>query len=253
MTQHRSDKSGLQRIDVLLVERGLADSLTKAQALVMSGVVLANEKRVEKSSQTFPRETILRLKGDLESTRFASRAGLKLEHALLHFGIDPSATVCIDIGSSTGGFTDCLLQKGASHVTSVDSGTNQMVWSLRNDERVDLREKTNARNLKPSDFEREFDLAVVDVSFISLTKILPAIFLLLKPNGKVVVLIKPQFEVAKGEVGKGGIVRETDKHERVVAEVNDAAGSVGFRVEGVTDSPILGAEGNKEFLALYGK
>jgi len=253
MTQHRQAKSGLQRIDVLLVERGLADSRTKAQALVMSGVVLANEKRVEKSSESFLPEISLRLKGDVESTRFASRAGLKLEHALLHFGVDPSGKDCIDIGSSTGGFTDCLLKMGAVHVAAIDSGTNQMVWRLRNDERVDLREKTNARNLRPTDFDREFDIAVVDVSFISATKILPAIYTLLKADGKALILIKPQFEVGKGEVGKGGIVRDAEKQERVVSEVNDAAESLGFSLGGVTDSPILGAEGNREFLAFYEK
>jgi 23S rRNA (cytidine1920-2'-O)/16S rRNA (cytidine1409-2'-O)-methyltransferase len=251
MTQHRQPKSGTRRIDDLLVDLGLADSQTKAQALVMSGVVLADEKRVEKPSESFSNEVLIRVKGDVESSRFVSRAGLKLEHALSNFGIDPTGMNCIDIGSSTGGFTDCLLQKGAVHVAAIDSGTNQMVWRLRNDARVDLREKTNARNLKPSDFDREFDLGVVDVSFISATKILPALFPLLKTDGKAIVLIKPQFEVGRGEVGKGGIVRDGEKQERVVSEVNEAAVFVGFNVVGVTDSPILGAEGNKEFLALY--
>lgn len=251
MAQYRQPKRGTRRIDTLLVELGMADSQSRAQALVMSGLVLADEKRVEKPSESFSDDITIRVKGDVESNRFVSRAGLKLEHALSHFEIDPSGMTCIDIGSSTGGFTDCLLQKGAVHVSAIDSGTNQMVWQLRNDDRVDLREKNNARNLKPSDFDFAFDLAVVDVSFISATKILPAIFQLLKRNGKAIVLIKPQFEVRKGEVGKGGIVREPEKHERVVNEVNESALSVGFKVSGLTDSPILGAEGNKEFLALY--
>jgi len=253
MSEKISAKKKMQRIDVILVDRGIAESQTKAQALVMSGVVLADEKRVEKPSESFSTEVSLRLKGDAGSTRFVSRAGLKLEHALLRFAVDPTGYACIDIGSSTGGFTDCLLQKGAVRVVAIDSGTNQMVWTLRNDKRIDLREKTNARNLTQTDFDREFDLAVVDVSFISATKILPSIYPLLKKNGKAIVLIKPQFEVRRGEVGKGGIVRDRKKHERVISEVNGSAETLGFTIEGVIDSPILGAEGNKEFLVLYGK
>ena len=240
-----------ERIDKLLVERGLADSRTKAQALVMAGVVLVDEKRVEKPSETFASHAAIRVKGDLPESKYASRGGLKLEAALAVFGVDPSALDCIDIGSSTGGFTDCLLKHGASHVVAIDSGTNQLVWELRNDPRVEVRENTNARNITPEDFASQFDLAVIDVSFISVTKILPALISILRPMGKLIVLVKPQFEVGRGEVGKGGIVRETEKHERVVAEVNECAVGLGLRVKGVIDSPILGAEGNKEFLALY--
>ena len=240
-----------ERIDKLLVERGLAESRTKAQALIMAGVVLVGEKRVDKPSQEFASEVAIRLKGDSPESKYVSRAGLKLEAALAAFGVDPTALSCIDIGSSTGGFTDCLLRHGASQVVAVDSGTNQLVWQLRNDMRVEVRENTNARDLKPSDFGALFDLGVMDVSFISATKILPAIVPLLTVNAKLIVLIKPQFEVGRGEVGKGGIVREPEKHERVVSEVNEFASRLGLKVKGVIESPILGAEGNKEFLVFY--
>ncbi len=240
-----------QRIDKLLVKHGLADSLNKAQALVMAGVVLVDDQRAEKPSESFAENAVIRIKGDSADSRFVSRGGIKLEAALTVFEIDPAGFICIDIGSSTGGFTDCLLQHGAKKIVAIDAGTNQLVWQLRNDPRVEVREKTNARNLILADFNTQFDLAVIDVSFISVTKIVPAIFSLLKPTGKLVVLIKPQFEVAKGEVGTGGIVREPEKHERVVAEVNAFAEGLGLDVRGLIESPILGAEGNKEFLALY--
>lgn len=240
-----------ERIDKLLVAAGLAGSRTKAQALVMAGVVLADEQRVEKSSQEFSPEVKIRLKADAAETKYVSRGGLKLEKALAEFAVDVSGYICLDIGASTGGFTDCLLQHGAKKVTAVDAGTNQLVWKLRSDERVDARENVNARYLKPDDFAEKFDLIVMDVSFISVTKIFPALPGLLKDDGKMIVLIKPQFEVGKGEVGKGGIVREPEKHERVIAEVNASAGKNGFNIAGLTDSPILGADGNKEFLAIY--
>jgi len=240
-----------ERIDKLLVERGLADSRTKAQALVMAGVVLVDEKRVAKPSETFRSEVDIRIKGEGPESRYVGRGGLKLDAALAEFAIDPAGMVCVDVGSSTGGFTDCLLQHGAARVVAIDVGTNQLAWKLRNDDRVEVRENTNARSLNPAEFESKFDLAVMDVSFISVTKLLPAILPLLSPIGKIVVLIKPQFEVGKGEVGKGGIVREPEKHERVVAEINEFAIELGLQVNGVIESPILGAEGNKEFLALY--
>ena len=240
-----------ERIDKLLHERGFADSRTKAQALVMSGVVLVDEKRVEKPSQAFPPESQIRIKGESAESHFVGRGGLKLEAALNRFHIRPDGYVCLDVGSSTGGFTDCLLQNGAARVVAVDAGTNQMAWKLRNDPRVDVRENTNARGLKPEDFDALFDLIVMDVSFISVTKILPALVPLLNPGGRMIALIKPQFEVGKGEVGKGGIVREPEKHERVIAEIKDFALSIGLSNAGLIDSPILGAEGNKEFLALY--
>ena len=240
-----------ERIDKLLHERGFADSRSKAQALVMAGVVLVNEKRVEKASEAFAGDVTIRIKGDSPEARYASRGGLKLEAALLEFAIDPTGFVCLDIGASTGGFTDCLLKHGAAHVVAIDAGTNQIVWRLREDERVVVREQTNARELLPEDFHTRFDLIVIDVSFISVTKIMPVLVPLLKDDGRVIILIKPQFEVGKGEVGKGGIVREPEKHERVVKEVNEAASIHGLEPLGVIDSPITGAEGNKEFLGLY--
>ena len=240
-----------ERIDKLLVERGLADSRTKAQALVMAGVVLVDEKRVAKPSELFKIESDIRIKGEGPESRYVGRGGLKLEAALREFAIDPTGLVCIDIGSSTGGFTDCLLQHGAKQVVAIDVGTNQLAWKLRNDPRVDVRENTNARSLNAAEFDAKFDLAVMDVSFISVTKILPAILSLLTAVGKMIVLIKPQFEVGKGEVGKGGIVREPEKHTQVITEVNDFAVKLGLKVNGVIESPILGAEGNKEFLAFY--
>lgn len=242
-----------ERIDKLLQSRGLADSRTKAQALVMAGVVLAGDKRVEKPSELFPAEAPIRIKGDAAEAKYVGRGGLKLEEALAAFEVSPDGKTCLDVGSSTGGFTDCLLQHGARCVIAIDAGTNQLAWKLRSDERVESRENTNARYLTPKDFAQPFDLIVVDVSFISVTKILPALLPLLAPAGEVITLIKPQFEVGRGEVGKGGIVREAEKRARVVSEVNAFAAANGFRVCGTIDSPIEGAEGNKEFLSLYAK
>lgn len=240
-----------ERIDKLLTDRGLAPSRTKAQAMVMAGVVLVNDFRVEKPSQTFESDSNIRIKGDTPDSRYVGRGGLKLERALYAFNIDPQGLTCLDIGSSTGGFTDCLLQHGAAHVTAVDSGTNQLDWRLRSDPRVDVRENTNARELLREEFFSPFDLAVMDVSFISVKKILPVLMPLLIENGRIIVLIKPQFEVGKGEVGKGGVVRDPEKHDRVVREVNEFARAIGMTPAGLIESPILGAEGNKEFLALY--
>lgn len=242
-----------ERIDKLLVAAGLAESRTKAQALVMAGVVLADEQRVEKPSQEFSPAAALRIKGDADETKYAGRGGLKLEKALREFALDVTDFICLDVGASTGGFTDCLLRHGAKKVIAVDAGTNQIVWRLRNDERVEVRENVNARYLKPEDLGEKADLIVMDVSFISVTKIFPVLSALLKENGKMIVLIKPQFEVGRGEVGKGGIVRDAEKHERVIGEVNTSAGEHGFEISGLTESPILGADGNKEFLVFYGK
>jgi 23S rRNA (cytidine1920-2'-O)/16S rRNA (cytidine1409-2'-O)-methyltransferase len=241
-----------ERIDRLLVERGLAPSRTRAQALVMAGLVLVGEQRVEKSSETFERDAQVRVRGaDDPAARYVGRAGLKLEAALDTFQIDVAGFVCLDVGASTGGFTDCLLQRGARRVVAVDVGHNQIDYRLRSDPRVEVREGVNARHLAPTDFDEHFDLAVMDVSFISATKVLPAIVPLIKETGRLIVLVKPQFEVGKGEVGKGGIVRDATQHARVIEEVNGAARKLGLKVCGVIDSPILGAEGNQEFLALY--
>jgi len=241
-----------ERIDKLLVERGLADSRTKAQAMVMAGVVLVDEQRVEKPSHQFDTNSAIRIKGgDDPTTRYVGRGGLKLEAAIREFQIDVTGLTCLDVGASTGGFTDCLLQNGAKKVFAVDVGHNQIDWRLRKDLRVEVREGVNARYLTPDDFPQKFGLVVMDVSFISVTKVLPAIVPLLTPDGSIITLIKPQFEVGRGEVGGGGIVRDEAKRLRVIEEVNSAARELGLEVLKVIESPITGAEGNKEYLAHY--
>ena len=243
-----------ERIDKLLVERGLADSRTKAQALVMAGLVLVNEQRVAKPSDNTPLDAKIRLKGaDDPTSRYVGRGGLKLEAALREFAVDVAGLICIDVGASTGGFTDCLLQHGAASVVALDVGHNQLDWRLRNDPRVTVQEGVNARYLTPEDFSEKFDLAVMDVSFISATKVMPALIPLLADAGRLITLIKPQFEVGRGEVGSGGIVRDQEKHTRVIGEVNQAATHLGLRVVGLIESPLQGADGNREFLALYEK
>ena len=241
-----------ERIDKLLVDRGLAESRTKAQAMIMAGVVLVDEQRVEKPSQQFEANSSIRVKGgDDPTSRYVGRGGLKLEAALREFQIDVTGFVCLDVGASTGGFTDCLLQHGAQKVVALDVGHNQIDWRLRNDPRVEVREGVNARHLRAEDFSQRFDLAVIDVSFISVTKVLPAIVPLLIGTGSIVTLIKPQFEVGRGEVGSGGIVRDAAKRLRAVEEVNGFAKSLGLNVVGVIESPITGAEGNVEYLVHY--
>jgi len=252
MKHERSERH--MRIDKLLVDRGLAESRTKAQALVMAGVVLADEQRVNKPSDTVASDAQVRLKGgDDPASRYVGRGGLKLETALRDFKLNVEGFTCLDVGASTGGFTDCLLQHGAKHVIAVDVGHNQIDYRLRTDARVEVREGVNARYLQPDDFNARFDLAVMDVSFISATKIMPAIVPLLQAAGRLITLIKPQFEVGRGEVGKGGIVRDPKQHARVIAEVNHSAEELGLRLEKVIESPIRGADGNVEFLALYEK
>lgn len=242
-----------KRIDELLLDRGFADSIAKARAVIMSGVVLVDEQRVEKSSEVFAINALIRLKGDITKIKYVGRGGLKLERALDGFHIRVSEYICLDIGASTGGFTDCLLQSGAKRVYAIDAGTNQLDWKLRSDTRVISRENLNARYLKPDDFPEKFDLIVIDVSFISVTKIIPVLPPLLKTDGKIILLIKPQFEAKKEEVGAGGIVTDDIVHRRVTGEVNSFASENNLKFCGVIDSPILGAEGNKEFLALYEK
>ena len=241
-----------ERIDKLLVERGFAGSRTKAQAMVMAGVVLVDEQRVDKPSHQVDTNSSIRIKGgDDPTSRYVGRGGLKLEAALREFQIDVRGQNCLDVGASTGGFTDCLLQHGAQKVFAIDVGHNQIDWRLRNDPRVEVRERINARYLQPEDFPHRFDLAVMDVSFISATKVLPAIVPLLVASGSIITLIKPQFEVGRGEVGGGGVVRDPAKRSRVVEEVNEAARALGLEVVSVIESPIQGAEGNVEYLALY--
>ena len=241
-----------ERIDKLLVERGLADSRTKAQAMVMAGIVLVDEQRVEKPSHQFDPNSSIRIKGSDDPTaRYVGRGGLKLEAALREFQIDVAGSYCLDVGASTGGFSDCLLQNGARAVVAIDVGHNQIDWRLRNDPRVEVREGVNARYLQPEDFTERFDLAVMDVSFISATKVLPAIVPLIAPGGAIITLIKPQFEVGRGEVGGGGIVRDPAKRLHAVEEVNDFAKTLGLKVVKVIESPITGADGNVEYLAHY--
>jgi len=241
-----------ERIDKLLVERGLAESRTKAQAMVMAGVVLVNEQRVEKPSEQISSDSQIRIKhADDPTSRYVGRGGLKLEAALQRFQIEVGGTVCLDVGASTGGFTDCLLQNGAAKIFAIDVGHNQIDWRLRNDPRVEVREGVNARYLQPQDFPVKFDLVVIDVSFISVLKILPAVIPLLKPNGSLVVLIKPQFEVGRADVGSGGVVRDEQKRIKAVDNVNEFASTLGLQSKGTVESPITGAEGNVEYLAHY--
>jgi len=243
-----------ERIDKLLVDRGLAPSRTKAQAMVMAGIVLVDDQRVEKPSEQHSPQANIRIKGAEDpTTRYVGRGDLKLEGTLRSFRLDVTGMNVLDVGASTGGFTDCLLQNGATKVWAVDVGHNQIDWKLRTDPRVEVREGVNARYLQPSDFPVKFDLVVMDVSFISVKLVLPAIVPLLKDDGRMITLIKPQFEVGRGQVGSGGIVRDEEQHRRVVAEVNALAESIGLHLVNVIDSPILGAEGNKEFLALYSR
>lgn len=239
-----------ERIDKILVDLGLAGSRTKAQALVMAGAVLVDDQRVSKPSESFNPTANIRIKPGAQS-RYVSRGGLKLEGALNEFQIDVAGLICLDVGASTGGFTDCLLQRAAQKVVAVDVGHNQIDYKLRTDARVEVREGINARYLRAEDFDEKFDLVTIDVAFISVTSILPAIIPLLKKTGRIVTLIKPQFEVGKGEVGKGGIVKDPEQHELVIAKVNSVAKDLGLEVFGVIDSPIHGADGNAEFLALY--
>lgn len=235
-----------ERVDKILVERGLAESRTRAQALILAGQVLVREQRIDKPGQLIDPNAEIRIKGEI--LRYASRGGLKLEAAIREFEIDPAGKTCIDVGASTGGFTDCLLQHGAACVWAIDVGHNQLAWRLRQDPRVVVLEGQNARQLDPDQFPYRFDLATVDVVFISLTKILPALAPCLKPGGDCVALIKPQFEVGKGEVGRSGVVTDPLKHRRVLNEIKNAALAIGFSPVGLIESPILGAEGNREFL-----
>ncbi len=237
------------RLDVMLAERGLADSREKAQALILAGEVLVDGVPARKPGQSMSAEAALTVR---ERPAHVSRGGLKLEAgSVKHFRIAVEGKISLDAGASTGGFTDCLLQHGAARVYAVDVGSGQLDWKLRNDQRVVVRERLNARYLRYEDLGEPVDLAVCDVSFISVTMILPALGPLLKPSGEMVILVKPQFEVGRGQVGKGGIVREPQLHQGACERVETAVRTMGFRTE-IIDSPILGAEGNKEFL-LYAR
>ena len=250
-------KPSRKRIDQLLVERGEAESRTRAQALVMAGLVFAGlpEKlqKIAKSGQQVPDEWTIEVRG--RDHPWVGRGGMKLDHATREFGLDPAGAVAMDIGSSTGGFTEVLLHHGAAHVFAVDVGTNQLAWKLRQDVRVTVLEQTNARALTPAIIDRPCDWVVCDASFIGLAKVLEVPLALAAADARVVALIKPQFEVAKGEVGKGGIVRDPALHRRVCDEVTAWLEDIGWRVEGLIESPITGTEGNVEFLvhAVRGK
>lgn len=237
------------RIDKLLVDRGLVPSRERAQALILAGKVLVNEQKIEKPGTTTAVDAQIRLLGD--DLRYVSRGGLKLEAALKHWEIDVNKKVCLDVGASTGGFTDCLLQHGASKVIAVDTGYGQIDFRLRSDPRVRLLERTNARYLKSEDVGEHVDLVVMDVSFISATLVLPGVVQAVRAFGRtpaIVVLVKPQFEAGREMVGKGGIVRDSEAQLAAVKKVRSALTELGFSVDDAIESPILGTEGNREFL-----
>jgi 23S rRNA (cytidine1920-2'-O)/16S rRNA (cytidine1409-2'-O)-methyltransferase len=239
-----------ERADRLLVDRGLVSSRERARALIMAGDVIIGDHKVDKPGQLVDTTLAVRIKNDLP---FVSRGGLKLQKALEYFAIDVHGLTVVDVGASTGGFTDCLLQRGASHVYAVDVGYGQLAWKLRQDVRVLSLEKTNIRYLGPETLPTLPDMAVIDASFISLDKILPNTLRLVKRNGTIIALIKPQFEVGRGEVGKGGVVREPEKHAAVIESVCSLAENLHLEVIGVTESPITGPKGNREFLVYLRK
>jgi 23S rRNA (cytidine1920-2'-O)/16S rRNA (cytidine1409-2'-O)-methyltransferase len=240
------NESKKMRLDQALVERGLAESRAKAQALVLAGLVYSGEKRLEKAGQSIAPDMAIELRG--QPHPWVSRGGLKLVHALDHFKIDPAGFVAIDVGASTGGFTDVLLARGCAKVYAVDVGHGQLAWKLRNDARVVALEKTNARHLSATQIPEAADLVVCDASFIGLETVLPAALALARSGAILVALIKPQFEVGKGRVGKGGVVRDPALHEEVCARIAAWLPAQGWPVLGVTPSPIQGPEGNIEFL-----
>ncbi|WP_292970029.1 TlyA family RNA methyltransferase [Novosphingobium sp.] len=239
-------KQRKERVDQMLVERGHAESRTRAQALVLAGLVFSGETKIAKPGQTLLADAPLEVRG--RDHPWVSRGGIKLAHAIDHFGLDPAGAVAMDIGSSTGGFTDVLLSKGASHVFAVDSGTNQLAWKLRQDPRVTVLEQTSARVLTPDQIDRPCNWVVCDASFIGLAKVLDVPLKLAATPCRLVALIKPQFEVGRAEVGKGGVVRDPALHQRVCDEVRQWIEGLGWQVQGIVESPITGPEGNVEFL-----
>lgn len=240
-----------ERLDVLLINRGLAPSREKAKTMIMEGNVFVNNNREDKAGSTFPDDCQIEIHGN--TLKYVSRGGLKLEKAMTHFGIRLEGKVCMDIGASTGGFTDCMLQNGASKVYSVDVGYGQFAWKLRQDPRVVCMEKTNIRYVTPEDIADKLDFASVDVSFISLTKVLEPAYALLKEHGQMVCLIKPQFEAGREKVGKKGVVRDKAVHEEVIEKVIAFALETGFSVHNLEYSPIKGPEGNIEYLVYIEK
>jgi 23S rRNA (cytidine1920-2'-O)/16S rRNA (cytidine1409-2'-O)-methyltransferase len=234
------------RADQLLVDRGLAESRARAQALILAGHVFSGERKIEKAGQALPGDAELSVRG--KDHPWVSRGGIKLAHALDHFGLEVSGAVALDVGSSTGGFTDVLLQRGAAKVFAVDVGTNQLAWKLRQDPRVIVHEQTNARYLTDAVVTEPVDLIVCDASFIALAKVLDAALGFARPGGRLVALVKPQFEAERAEIGKGGVVRDPDVHARVCAAAAAWVESRGWAVAGIEPSPITGPEGNVEFL-----
>jgi 23S rRNA (cytidine1920-2'-O)/16S rRNA (cytidine1409-2'-O)-methyltransferase len=235
-----------ERIDKLMVQQQLAGSRERARALILAGRVLVDDQTVDKVGTQVYLDASIRLRG--EDIPFVSRGGLKLAKALECFKLDVTGRVAIDVGASTGGFTDCLLQNGAAKVVAVDVGYGQLAWKLRDDDRVVNLERTNIRHLAAEQLDVVLDLAVIDASFISLDKVLPATVALLKPGSDVVALIKPQFEVGKGQVGKGGVVRDPEQHAQVVEKIKLLAAQLGCQVVDLCESPVLGPKGNREFL-----
>ena len=240
-----------ERLDVLLVSRGLAPSREKAKTMIMEGNVFVNNNREDKAGSTFPEDCQIEVRG--KTLQYVSRGGLKLEKAMTHFGITLEGKICMDIGASTGGFTDCMLQNGAQKVYAVDVGYGQFAWKLRQDERVVCMEKTNIRYVTPEQIGDALDFASVDVSFISLTKVLGPAKELLKEDGQMVCLIKPQFEAGREKVGKKGVVRDKGVHEEVIEKVISFALETGFSIYNLEYSPIKGPEGNIEYLVYIGR
>lgn len=234
------------RADQMLVDRGLAESRARAQALILAGLVYSGERKIEKAGQQLPEDAVLDVRG--RDHPWVSRGGVKLAHGIAHFGWDVTGAVAMDVGSSTGGFTDVLLTNGAARVYAVDSGTNQLAWKLRSDPRVIVHEQTSARILTAEHIGEPIDVIVCDASFISLSKVLERPLSFAAPGARLLALIKPQFEAGRDEVGKGGVVRDPGVHERVCAAVRDWLGGKGWHVEGIVPSPITGPEGNVEFL-----
>ena len=241
-----AEKKKKERLDVLLVKRGLAESREKAKAIIMTGNVFVEEQREDKAGSTFAEDAQIRIKGT--PMKYVSRGGYKLEKAMELWHVPLQDKLCMDVGSSTGGFTDCMLQNGAVKVYAIDVGTNQLAWKLRQDERVVSMEKTNIRYVTPEDIADPIDFSSIDVAFISLTKVLIPVWNLLKNGGRVVCLVKPQFEAGREKVGKKGVVRDKKVHEEVVCHIMTYALSMGFEILGLSYSPIKGPEGNIEYL-----
>ena len=233
------------RLDKLLMDRGLVQSRERAKVIILAGMVMVGDRVVDKAGSLVNLDSHIRVRGS--DHPYVSRGGLKLEDALRGFQVDPKGKVAMDVGASTGGFTDCLLQKGAKRVYAVDVGYGQLAWKLRNDSRVVNLERKNIRYLKAQEIGEKVDLVVIDTSFISVAKFLRAILPMMRDGGEIVALLKPQFEVGKGEVGKGGVVRERSKHQQVVDQISRFSGSIGLKVRGTMESPLLGPKGNREF------